>query len=380
MMESVVLLQNTSELSVHVHRSIFSRLIKAAASPSRLALRATAPLMLVCSLWPAPGSAQPSLSEEERQERFAEYATDARARYDEGDYPAAIELLQRANMLILDDRIMYNIGTSYEKMEDCVRAMAYYDAALRVENTSEEWRKKIASKRKALSKGCPDYDASEATGRISITSSPEGAAVTIDGDEVGQTPLEVIMLPAGRHTFKVSREGREPITETVALSAQADLALDYQLAAVEQAAGADLSEKLSGGSDSITPPQNPEPESAGPHLPSIALAGVGALGLGAGAYLNWVQLCPDPDCKYERERDEAAAAGDFAQVQALSEERQRRARLMFATTTAGALMVLGGVTWFVLQRREERGEQERALLLSPLLTPQGAGAELRWRF
>jgi hypothetical protein len=46
-----------------------------------------------------------------------------------------------------------------------------------------------------------------AAGAVSVTSDPAGAAVYVDGDFVGQTPITVQSLSAGDHRVRIVKDG-----------------------------------------------------------------------------------------------------------------------------------------------------------------------------
>ena len=64
-------------------------------------------------------------------------------------------------------------------------------------------------------------------GSLSITSVPVGAAVVLDGQPAGITPLVAEKLPPGEHVIQVTKEGSLPHTQTVtiAVDARANLAV-----------------------------------------------------------------------------------------------------------------------------------------------------------
>jgi serine/threonine-protein kinase len=63
-------------------------------------------------------------------------------------------------------------------------------------------------------------DTSEAprTGRITVRTTPAGARVTIDGKDVGKTPLTVPNLTRGTHTVRVVRDGYTTVERRVVIS------------------------------------------------------------------------------------------------------------------------------------------------------------------
>ena len=56
------------------------------------------------------------------------------------------------------------------------------------------------------------------TGRITVRTTPAGARVTIDGKDVGKSPLTVPNLPRGTHTVRVMRDGYTTIERRVVIT------------------------------------------------------------------------------------------------------------------------------------------------------------------
>jgi hypothetical protein len=66
--------------------------------------------------------------------------------------------------------------------------------------------------------------------RLTINSNAVGAAVLVDGSEVGKIPLATpVELPAGTHDVSLEREGYQPYHSTVTLSADRDESLYARL-------------------------------------------------------------------------------------------------------------------------------------------------------
>ncbi|MFM2151880.1 MAG: hypothetical protein RL199_315 [Pseudomonadota bacterium] len=66
-------------------------------------------------------------------------------------------------------------------------------------------------------------------GALSITTLPSGAAVEIDGQERGRTPVTVDRLVGGTHEVRLSREGCETMERQVEIAEGAQQALDVEL-------------------------------------------------------------------------------------------------------------------------------------------------------
>ncbi|MCK4731421.1 MAG: PEGA domain-containing protein, partial [Methanophagales archaeon] len=59
----------------------------------------------------------------------------------------------------------------------------------------------------------------QATGSISVTSSPSGASVYLDGSLKGKTPKTITGVSAGSHTIKLSESGYIDYTRTTSVKA-----------------------------------------------------------------------------------------------------------------------------------------------------------------
>ena len=56
------------------------------------------------------------------------------------------------------------------------------------------------------------------TGRITVRTTPAGARVTIDGKDVGKSPLTVPNLQRGTHTVRVMRDGYTTVERRVVIT------------------------------------------------------------------------------------------------------------------------------------------------------------------
>ncbi|MBI4530594.1 MAG: PEGA domain-containing protein, partial [Candidatus Latescibacteria bacterium] len=66
-------------------------------------------------------------------------------------------------------------------------------------------------------------------GGLSVTSTPSGATVIVDGSEKGLTPIEIPDLSAGSHRARVMRMGYEPAEESVTVESNRTVSRSYTL-------------------------------------------------------------------------------------------------------------------------------------------------------
>ena len=74
----------------------------------------------------------------------------------------------------------------------------------------------------------PTLAFAEETGSLEVTSSVEGAAVYLDYEQVGVTPLE-LTVPVGRHSLRISADGHNPWTTRVNISASEPEVVEAEL-------------------------------------------------------------------------------------------------------------------------------------------------------
>ena len=74
-----------------------------------------------------------------------------------------------------------------------------------------------------------DVELEPVLGRLIVTSEPSGAAVALDGEPAGQTPLELDELPRTPVTVRVTADGREPFTQIAPLDREARVTVHADL-------------------------------------------------------------------------------------------------------------------------------------------------------
>ncbi len=84
----------------------------------------------------------------------------------------------------------------------------------------------------------------QADGRIDLVTDPDGAAVSVNGEFRGQTPLTLRLDPDREHQINVTKPGYEPVTE--AMSVAADSGRRVELALVAQIGVIDVASEPAG--------------------------------------------------------------------------------------------------------------------------------------
>lgn len=300
---------------------------------------------------------------------FEELIGAAKTEYEAENYDAAITYLLAANRKQPNARLLLNVAKSYEKSGDCVKAQAYYRAFVR-DPEAEAGLVRDAKSSIQESSQCEGWD-DLMSGRLQLSSTPSGATVIIDGDEVGTTPTEVAGLMEGTHDVSFVLEGYERSEETVDLLPERDKELAVTLTEVPQQVVAEPESE---------PEPQPEPVADTGTSPVVHYAvagGIGAVGLG----LFTAGLITDlgiPNKYDEPRRDPGLSDSEHAR---LTEERKgATTRAMIFYISGGVLIAAGvGYAAFVATTM---GEEEPPPTLSfvPSVGPDGIGVVLSGAF
>lgn len=175
-------------------------------------------------------------------------------------------------------------------------------------------------------------------GKVAVSSSPDGAAVFVDGaqEPVGLTPLAALVLPPGEHVLVLERAGFDRAERRLMLVANthAELAVDLVRTPVRAEPAAP------------TPPAPREtpPPVAAPHSStssSRTVIGLGIAGVGAGLLVTSLVL--DQAVGSTRDEfDQARASGQDAL--SLKERGDTQRTWMLVTLVSGSVLTAGGLT------------------------------------
>ncbi|WP_437490888.1 PEGA domain-containing protein [Sorangium sp. So ce1014] len=145
-------------------------------------------------------AAQGPLSETLTGEAKAEYEA-ARILFNDGDYRNAIIKFERAHELSRDPRLLWNIALCQKNLKRYARLLGTVEKLLQEAGPqlTEQDRKDAA----ALIEATKAY-----VSRLDLQASEAGAAVFVDGEEVGRTPLrEPVLLDVGTRKIRVTKKG-----------------------------------------------------------------------------------------------------------------------------------------------------------------------------
>jgi len=194
---------------------------------------------------PGPGaqtapSGQP-VSDSQSKARAQALLSEGTAAYGRADYATALDKFTAAYKIFPSPKLWFNIGQANRDLGRPVDAVAAFDRFLREADdapaeTLAEARRSAAELKTKL-------------GQIKVTCATDGAEVTVDGKQVGSTPLgEMVWTTPGRHQVAVQREGFSPAIEDVAVVVGQAAAINFELRPIDlRAANASADGELVGG-------------------------------------------------------------------------------------------------------------------------------------
>lgn len=181
--------------------------------------------MLTTGALDARAQVGPPSSETLETRQARELTLRARARFDAGDYAAALAEYTRAHELLAGDPrradLLNNIAVCHERLFHYDLALQYYERYLHEAASDPADRAEV----EAVIRGLRDL-----LGKLHITSNVR-ADVWIDERLVGTAPGDV-MVPAGRRVVKLNARGRQGAQREIEIVARGTQTAHFELEAV----------------------------------------------------------------------------------------------------------------------------------------------------
>lgn len=285
----------------------------------------------------------------------------------QGEFQQALAAFKEAYVLFPSAKIHYNFALSYQGMGRIAEALAEFDAFLEgAPDAQPEVRERARATRESLM---------GQVGTVRVTADLDGAAVIVDGRDVGKTPLpQALRLDPGPHLLLVDGgEARQSFTQRLNIVAGASISTAVSLALRAPppvaTAAAPATPKLSepsidgpGAIPAVTGPRASDtPEGAAPssgrswRVAGIAVASAGALCLATGLVFGLAarSASNDVSSRYDASRDSAGKRDEV---------------LQWVGYGVGAAAVTAGAFLFVHESKVGEREAEGVLAF---ITPNG---------
>jgi hypothetical protein len=172
-------------------------------------VRQTAFLVIVLGVLAAPQAARAGVKEEARKhyDRAIELV-------DDGQLEGAVVEFQRSYDLTHHFAVLYNIGQVFVSLAKPVEAVDAYERYL-----ADGGKKIPAARHTEVEQEIARQRARIAT--LEIRGLPEGAAVRVDGKEIGKAPIAVpVRVGVGTHAIAASAEGYDPAGTEVTVAGE----------------------------------------------------------------------------------------------------------------------------------------------------------------
>jgi hypothetical protein len=140
-----------------------------------------------------------------------------------GDFPGAYAKFGQAYELSRDARLLFNMAICMRNQHDYARMQGL------LVRYKGEAAQSMSPREQA------EVDNALATirnlvGAVRVSVSEAGAAVTIDGEAIGTTPIgDAISLNLGKHTFSVSKDGFDPVERELEIAGGGETPLSFTL-------------------------------------------------------------------------------------------------------------------------------------------------------
>lgn len=144
--------------------------------------------------------------------------------FEESKYSEALAEFEQAYALASHPLVLYNLAATHRALSQYAQAVDFYNRFLA--------EGKGVVKPAQLAKGQRELDdVLRLIARVDVTTEPEGARVSVDGREVGPTPLgQPLILGPGDHVVSATLAGYEPAERSVRVAAGDTLAVALTLA------------------------------------------------------------------------------------------------------------------------------------------------------
>lgn len=295
---------------------------------------------------------------------FEELIGEAKTAYEGENYDVAIKYLLAANRVQPNARLLLNVAKSYEKSNQCVKALVYFRAFVRDPGAEPVL---ITQAQESLDKAdeCEGWDESM-SGRIMLSASPPEASASVDGTDIGTLPTEVVGYKAGEHTIEITLEGHDPYVETLNLYPDKDVKVRGELTeTVEQVVVEE------------PPPVEPTEPDSSPIVHYAIAGGVGAVGI----TMFTIGLITDLGIpgKYDEPRQQPGISQ--AEFDELTEDRKGAVTRAMIFYIVGGVLTAGGAGYGAYVAATS-GKKEEAphLTLTPEFGRDGFGLSLSGRF
>lgn len=163
-------------------------------------------IVVVCSAITARAAAEPT--DAQAKARAQGLLSEGTTAYGRGDYAAALDKFTAAYKIFPSPKLWFNIGQANRDLGRPVDAVEAFDRFLR--DAGDAPPETLAEARRSAA------ELKTKLGQIQVSCAVDGTEITVDGKQVGSTPLgEMLWTTPGRHQVAAQHAGYAPAIEDV---------------------------------------------------------------------------------------------------------------------------------------------------------------------
>ena len=251
--------------------------------------------------------------------------------YGETDYRGALVEFKRAYELAPNPAVLYNIGETEYQLRDYASALTTFERYLLDSGPGDSHRAEVEANVRELK---------SRVGRLTITTVPRGAEVSIDDRSLGKAFENPVVVGVGHLKVTASMPGRSTATQYIDVAAEDDVSVLMQL----PVAAPRSAEPVAGGLMLTEPPPAPSRRSS---LRTAGWIATGVLAVGAGV-MGVLAIKEASDLRSERNafKDDGSNAMYAADKRARLDQMADRTRTysLLGDSLGVAAVVVGAVT------------------------------------
>lgn len=260
-------------------------------------------------------------------------------------YPEAVSAFLTADALQPSAASSFNIAKAYEANGEDARALAFYREYLRRSPSAGD-RPAVNQKIARLSKRVAERGVQQVT----FLATPQGAAVLIDSEPIGATPITLEVRP-GVHNVEFRKAGFVPTRFTFELSPDRPVDVVAKLATARTQKGTSSSRtEYAAGSEQPSSPQA-APARRGSVTRTLGFAALGASVAALGGAVTLEVMRGSAEKEARQQVDQVG----FSEAYERMKSRQTMARVFAGA--GGAFAAIGGVLLVVANGQNERPER-----------------------
>ncbi|MGE0791173.1 MAG: PEGA domain-containing protein [Sandaracinaceae bacterium] len=189
--------------------------------------------------------------DDETRERARENFEAGVARFEAGDFQGALERFQEAYRIAPHPSVRVNMANCYERLDRPLEALHHFEGFLaEAESPTPQQRREVQAAIQRLRAQLGD---------LRLTIAPDGAQVTIDGEQVLRAPiLQAVTLARGVHVIEVQMDGFEPERQEIRIAGGDTQRVSVRLSRADPAAVAVVDPVADPEGDPVTDPVGDE--------------------------------------------------------------------------------------------------------------------------